>query len=242
MKKEVENLKRIKLVLKTAGKYVIRSLLLQRYKSEEQLTKTINRPGVKRKLEKARLKSIISDKHWSILYPELLGGVGEEVGQIQYKNVDFALYVILLRKLGDLPKPVRGWNEWPRNTDKNNVSNVVRLKLVHEEVEKQTKLNEQNFESVWKSLEMALLGLNYSAHGLGNLKTCCVESERDLAYYWYHVWNSPELHRSELIAFLVVTLILMCIFDWWDSVIEILEKHCDLFLWYYYKFYRIIFG
>ena len=243
MKKEVENLKRVKLVLKTAGKYVVRILLLQHYKTEEQLTRTINKPGVKRKLEKARQKSTLTDKHWSILYPVVMGGEDDqEAGKITYKDVDFTLYVILLRKLGELPKPARGWDEWPRNTDKSSVEHVVRLKLIHEEVEKETELNGQNFEAIWNSLEAALVGLNYSKTGLDNLKTCCVESERDLGYYWYHVWNSHELHRNELIAFLIVALILICTFDWWDSVVEILEAFGDACLWYYFKFHRMIFG
>ena len=215
---------------------MVRKILLQQYQTEEQVQKALNRPSIKRKMEKAKQKNMITNQQWSTLYPLL------PEDKIQFKDVDLGLYVVLLRKIGELKIPNSGWEVWPKDTDESQVSHVVRLNLLDLEMKERQQLDENEFEKKWQILEKALLGLKYSAHAIENLKTCCVEQEKNLSYYCYHVWNSPELHRTELIIVCCIALLLISLFDWWDHVLDGLEMCWNFLAWYYYAVSKTIFG
>ena len=212
---------------------MVRNLLLQKFNNDEaQIQRALNRPGNKRKMEKLRQKGLVTYKQWATLYPLL------EDDKIDFKHVDLLLYILLLRKIGELS--VGDFEQWPKETDQTTTAHVVRLKLLSQEMEHVFRMNENEFEQRWRTIERALLGLQYSNYAIDNLKTCCVEQEKDLGYYWYHVWNSPELHRNELIVFCVILLAVICVFDWWLYITDAIESITDHAMWNYFKLRKAI--
>ena len=221
------------------GRCIVRQLLLQKFDNEEaKVQRTLNRPSVKRKMEKLRQKGLVTSRQWATLYPLL------DDDKIDFKQVDLLLYILLLRKLGELPmvSGPGGFEQWPKETDQSTPAQIVRLKLLKEETESASSMEEPEFNSRWRTLERTLLGLKYSKYAIDNLKTCCVEQEKDLGYYWYHVWNSPELHRNELIAFCLLFLAVICVFDWWVYITDALESWLDNVMWNFFKLKKMVFG
>ena len=211
----------------------MRKLLLQKFNNDEtQVQCALNRPSNKRKMEKLRQKGLLSYKQWAILYPLL------EDDKIDFKNVDLLLYVLLLRKIGDLS--TGDFEQWPKATDQSKTAHIIRLRLLSKEMEHVFRLNEDEFEQRWRTMERALLGLQYSSYAIDNLKTCCVEQKKDLGYYWYHIWNSPELHRNELITFCLILLAVICVFDWWVYITDAIEGIADYVMWNYFKLRKTV--
>lgn len=218
---------------------MVRKLLLQQFEeSEEKVQRALNRPNIKRKMEKLRQKGLVTSHQWAILYPIL------EDDKIDFKQVDLPLYILLLRKIGNLGAtlPTGGYDQWPRDTEQNTTSQLVRLKLLHEEMKDVTSISDDGneFNQRWQTLERTLLALKYSKYAIDNLHTCCVEQEKNFSYYWYHVWNSPELHRNELLAFCILLLLLISVFDWWTNIVDALEVCINHVVWQWYKLKKIV--
>ena len=232
MKKNIENLKRVKLVLRTAGRFVLKRLLMLKYVNDEMVQRALQRPGVKRKFEKALQKSIMTDQQWKTLYPE-----NPTESKFDSNKIDTLFYAFLVRKLGDVEKPENGWNLWPRENDMTRTAHVVRIKLLCEETEGLSELSDDELEICWTALQKALLGLHYDKYALDNLRTCCVEQEITPSYIWYHIVNSPDLHRGWLIAFLCLLFILLCIIDTREYLMDVINDAYQFILWNYYKYF-----
>lgn len=206
---------------------MVRKLLLQKFNNEEtQIQRALNRPNNKRKMEKLRQKGLLTYKEWAILYPLL------QDDKIDFKQVDLPLYILILRKIGELS--TGDFEQWPKETNQSTTAHIIRLKLLSQEMEHVFRMNEDEFDKKWRTLEQVLLGLQYSSYAIDNLKTCCVEQKKDLGYYWYHIWNSPELHRNELIVFCIILLLVIFIFDWWVYIMNALESMADYLMWNYF--------
>lgn len=235
MKKEIENWKRLKLVLNTSGKFVLRKLLLTKFMNDEMILRTLQRPGVKRKFEKAYQKGTMSSRQWNILYVQTQQY--EEKDKLNTKNIDVELYALLLQKLAELQTPKHGWHDWPSENDFSVTANVVRIKLMYREVNHMTRVDDEDFEKKWAMLKSSLIALNYSKYAIDNLRTCAIEPDWNISYFWYHIVNSPELHRTELIIAMVVMFLLLCIVDTREYIIDVLHRALHFVMWQYYKYF-----
>lgn len=235
MKKTVENLKRVRLVLNTSGKYVLKKLLLTKFVDEQMIYRALQRPGTRRKFEKAVQKGIMTEKQWNVLYPNVTTEEDEK-NKLNSKAMDTDIYTLLIRKLCDLEKPADGWNAWPRENDSSTIANVIRIKMLNHDTMNLTEIPDEEFEDRWRLMERALVGLGYSKYAIDNLRTCCVEQEMSFSYLWFHIVNSPELHREEFITFLIILFVLLCIVDVRECITDKLQNIVDTILWNYYKY------
>ena len=108
---------------------------------------------------------IITQPQWNKLHPH-----SPEIPNIQ--EFDITLLFILLRNICDIRPPSTGWNAMPNDIDNSCAANIVRIRLfrnIHAHAHK-TGISAPKFETVWKDVSSALVGLGFSQTEIDRLK------------------------------------------------------------------------
>ena len=209
MKKSKENIFRLNLLINTSGTNAVKKLLMKHFSSNvDLLIESVKKPSIKRKLEKCKLKGILTKNQWNALYPNK--------DKIKIEKLDLTLLVTLIQKLTIYDVPYNGWDKWPLATDRSISAKLVQLKLLKEQYVNVTELSDEEFQIKWSLIKKLLLSLNYSEHAINNLETCCLDGGGMFNYYWYHFSNTTGIHlrQSLVIIALLVTIGLVLTTKW----------------------------
>lgn len=213
MRKEVENITRLNILLNTSARNALKHVLLKQFSSNtKEFIVHLKKPSTKRKLEKCKQRGVISKQQWLKLYPE------HEDKDVDMNKFDHKLTVTLIQKLCDHIKPSKGWKEIPAKLQDNVAEDVVRLKLINEEVEDLREMKDDSFEVKWSKIKEILLRFNHSQNGINNLKTCCVDNRKGCRYFWYHLSNMTDVCQQKLI---LAALILLCGIAFMDAIKDV---------------------
>ena len=115
--------------LLVAGSTQVLRETFDRIHPPERLHYTLSRPPVRAFLESLYTgdQSILSREQWRMLYPP-------KSTIVSSKHFDFTLLTVLLRYISGLTPPATGWNSPPPETDTSTEADIVRVRVLRNEV------------------------------------------------------------------------------------------------------------
>jgi hypothetical protein len=140
----------------------------------------------KKKLLKIRY-SVFKPSQWDLLFPVS--------GTPDLKNFDLTLLTILLRNICGLPSPATGWNNMPPPSDTSESANIARIKIFRNEVYghiPSPKLDDTNFETLWKEISKPLINLGISQQEIDELKEAPLSPEEESYIDKLKEWRELE--------------------------------------------------
>ena len=129
---------------------------------------------------------VINSSQWDLLYPPS----GKPPDS---KTFDVTLLTVLLRNICGLPKT--GWGAMPVDSDRSMQANIVRIRLLRNEVyahTTSTQVDNGTFESLWKKISQALVDLKISQKDIDELKTCPLGPREEECVGILQDWKSHE--------------------------------------------------
>lgn len=132
-------------------------------------------------LQSLRKKRIVNPMQWGKLYPTTPSSGSSA-------NFDITLLVLLLRNICSLSPPTTGWDCLPPATDTSIEANIARVKYYRNNVyghASQASLDDITFDSYWKDISSALVGLaaggNY-VNDISKLRTEAMDPDNEKHY------------------------------------------------------------
>ena len=111
-------------------------------------------------------RKVITQPQWEKLYPA-------SPNKPNIKEFDITLLCILLRNICGLSAPSTGWNTMPPQSDNSPEANIVRIKCFRNELYAHVSdigVSATQFESYWKEISSALVGLGINQGEIDRLK------------------------------------------------------------------------
>ncbi|XP_053393867.1 uncharacterized protein LOC128555500 [Mercenaria mercenaria] len=139
----------------------------------KDLQATLNTPNVRGKLNSLRKTKVITAKQYLQLYPQ--------VGQPSSEDFDVSLLTCLLRYICNLDENSLLWDRIPSSRDTSLVDDIVRLKLIRNEVshKQALSLSQQEFSLKWSDIEQVILRLGQGIPDLAESIQALKESSID---------------------------------------------------------------
>lgn len=153
-----ENFHRLYITIQYCGHLVLLEELHKHLPKEKNLLfRTLISSQIHNKLSRLRVKKIINQEQWDILYPN---------DKLTDSDLfDITLCFILLRNIcPSFNIPDNGWNQSPTLSDKSLEANLVRLKLFRNDFSHSPWnwfLSDETFLKKWDELEIILKDLGY---------------------------------------------------------------------------------
>jgi WD40 repeat protein len=142
-----------------------------------------------------RLKPrVINNPQWDLLFPPS-GNPPDS------KTFDVTLLTVLFRNICGLPST--GWSAMPLDTDRSMQANIVRIKLLRNEIYAHvasTQVDNATFESLWQKISQALVELNIPQHDVDGLKTCPLGPEEEIYVKTLKKWKSQEEESMKVLT------------------------------------------
>ena len=134
-----------------------------------------------------RLKfRVINNSQWDLLFPPS-GNPPDS------KTFDVTLLTVLFRNICGLPST--GWSVMPVHTDRSMQANIVRIKMLRNEIYAHvasTEVDNATFESLWQKISQALVELNIPQNDVHGLKTGLLGPEEKIYVETLKEWKSQE--------------------------------------------------
>ena len=146
---------------------------------------------------------LINDNQWNLLFPP--SGNPPDL-----KSFDVTLLTVLLRHISCyLLRPATEWDTMPPDKDRSIQANVVRIKLLKNEVYTHidsTEVDEAEFEDLWQQISQALVDLKIPQADIDIMKTCIVssrdENNIEILRKWFLIEkeykDKPVKHSSRI--------------------------------------------
>lgn len=116
-------------------------------------------------LQSLRKRRIINPMQWGKLYPTTASSVSSA-------NFDITLLVLLVRNICSLSPPTTGWDSLPLVADTSIEANIARVKYYRNNVyghANQASVDDITFDSYWKDISSALVGLGAGANYVNDI-------------------------------------------------------------------------
>ena len=127
-------------------------------------------------LSNLKRRKVITQPQWEKLYPAV-------PSKPNMKEFDITLLCILLRNICGLSAPSTGWDTMPPQSDNSPEANIVRIKCFRNELYAHVSdigVSATQFESDWKKISSALVGLGINKEEIDRLKSeQCAKEEVD---------------------------------------------------------------
>jgi hypothetical protein len=138
---------------------------------------------------------LINDTQWNLLFPP--SGNPPDL-----KSFDVTLLTVLLRNISSyLHRTAIEWDTMPPDTDRSIQANVVRIKLLKNEVYANidsTEEDEAAFEHLWQQISQALVDLGIPQADIDIMKTCIVSFQDGIYIETLEKWFLIEKEYKDI--------------------------------------------
>ena len=137
-------------------------------------------------LQKMR-KRVIKDPQWDLLFPAS--------GSPDSNNFDITLLTILLRNISGLPSPTTGWDVMPPLSDTSISADIVRIKMLRNEIYGHTakpEYDDTTFEKYWQDISGPLINLGIPQNDIDELKVAPLSPEEESHIEKLKEWKEVE--------------------------------------------------
>ncbi|KAK3586413.1 hypothetical protein CHS0354_017056 [Potamilus streckersoni] len=119
------------------------------------LANGLRKAEIRKTLVDLRGKGKLNDMQWKRLYPPMKGP------PVSSENFDISLLLCLLRNICGLKPPKTGWDNPPSPRDVSTVADIVRIRLLQNELQHlpAASMADQDFQTKWHEMESILTRL-----------------------------------------------------------------------------------